>query len=285
MSSSLPPNPSPRIKAGIDLFGDNLTTSELEKWYREESEAFFSQNATSANVDPWYAYMRYVNRIYGFSYVRKLLTSNPDILSIGPADGTELDDLKLFFEDPQIFALEASENFQSILSKKDLNISIVKPSFTGDIKLEDNSISLALALSVLHHIPNVAYVLNEINRTLRPNGIVLVREPCSAMGIWGSDRGCTPNERGISKAYLLSKAKSLGWTLLRKPLPIHFEPMNKVLHKSNLYRSFSPFKNYSVLFIIDLLVSRVFSKNDHYWRQTILSKFGPSSYFYIFSKK
>ncbi len=229
--------------------------------------------------------MRYVNRIYGLSYVKELLPSNPDILSIGPGDGTELDDLKLFFADPRIFALEASQNFQSILSNKNLNISIVKPSFTGVINLEDHSISLALALSVLHHIPNVAYTLNEIDRTLRPNGIVLVREPCSAMGIWGSDRGCTPNERGISKAYLLSRAKCLGWTLLRKPLPIHFEPMNKILHKFNLYRSFSPFSNYSVLYILDLLISRVVSTNDHYWRQTLFSKFGPSSYFYIFSKK
>ena len=170
------------------------------------------------------------------------------------------------------------------MAQKNLDLSIVKPSYTGQINLDQNSVSLVLALSVLHHIPNVAFTLTEIDRTLRSNGIVLIREPCSSMGKWGTSRGCTPNERGISREYLLNKANSLGWTLLRKPLPIHLEPLNKLIHKFNLYRPPSPFRNFAFLYMLDSFLSRAVSPNDKYWRQSFFSKIGPSSYFYIFSK-
>ena len=101
MPSSLPSNPTYRVRSGKDLYGDDLTLPQLEKWYREESEAFFSQNESSATFDPWYAYMRYVNCLYAFSFIKDILPQYPHFLSLGPGDGTELMILLPIFPAPR----------------------------------------------------------------------------------------------------------------------------------------------------------------------------------------
>lgn len=282
-TTSLPRNPTPLVKRGTVLYGDELSSLQLEEWYKQESEAFFLQNSLSSSEDPWYAYMRYVNRIYAFSYLSSLLPTSPSILALGPGDGAELEDLSFYFNQPSLYALESSSSFRVSLSHKFPSISLVSPHYSGSIDLPDSHVDFTLALSVLHHIPNVSFVLSEIDRVLKPGGFVIVREPCSSMGIWGTKRVCTPNERGISKNYFLSKARRLGWTLLKPPLPIHFEPMNKLFHSLNLYQKPSLLQH-QFLFAIDTLVNKIIAFNDIYWRDTLLSKFGPSSYFYLLRK-
>lgn len=101
------------------------------------------------------------------------------------------------------------------------------------------------------------------------------------MGDWRYERISTPNERGISKHLLLRMAERAGFTTERTPLPILFEPINKLLKKTIDF-DYIPLRG---LYYFDLFVSRLVSINDHYWRDTWLKKVGPSSYFYVLRKR
>lgn len=68
----------------------------------------------------------------------------------------------------------------------------------GKISFEDNSFDLITSFSVLHHVPNVSFVISELVRVLSKDGYLLIREPIHSMGDWSVKReGLTKNERGI----------------------------------------------------------------------------------------
>jgi ubiquinone/menaquinone biosynthesis C-methylase UbiE len=47
------------------------------------------------------------------------------------------------------------------------------------LPLYDGSIDMCMAFGLLHHIPDLAYALNEIYRVLRRGGIFIFRDPCA----------------------------------------------------------------------------------------------------------
>ena len=278
INSSLPINPNDLIKSGKKLFGEELSKSELKIWFQQEENAFYETGSDSAVIDPWYAYIRYVNKRLGYKVIADLLHQPAEVIALGPGDGAEFGDLLKSFKIKRIHCIEASKEFQKILKRNFQNTVIIEPRYTGDIDMPNNSANLFLAYSVLHHIPNVGKVMAEIGRVTQKNGILIIREPCSSMGMWGTNRSATPNERGISKNLMVNIATDNGFTLLTKPVPILYQSINKLIVKK-ICRM-----NNSILYLLDRTISKIVSLNDHYWRDTLVKKIGPSSYFYIFKK-
>ena len=279
-STSLPELITPEIMDGSHLAGDDFEGARLKRWFLEEQEAFFKGDSGNSDKDPWYAYMRYVNRKLGFSHVKKRKGRASSMLILGPGSGSEVEDFAKENPNCRLHFLEASENFQQILRDRFPDSTIVVPHYSGEIDLADSTQDLVCSFSVLHHIPNVSKVMKEIGRITRRGGFLMVREPCSSMGDWRGPRSATPNERGISRSLITTFAERAGFLLERSPVPIIFEPLNKFLKK------FAKFNRlpFPVLYVIDRIISRILSYNDHYWRNSFYKKLGPSSYFYLFIK-
>lgn len=269
--TSLPSEISDAVKSGDVLVGDDFSADQLEQWFNQEKEAFFTGDSGNSYVDPWYTYMRYVNDILGFSYIG----ASGNMLVLGPGNGTEVSR----FSDWSLTFVEASDSFKQALKDRFPTSVIIHPKPSGQMSLPSNSQDVVCAFSVLHHIPNVSAVIREISRVTKPGGIFLVREPCSSMGDWRYPRPATPNERGISAHLLKRIASDQGFKLVRKT-PILFEPINKLLKRTIGFRMI-PF---ALLYAIDRFISSVVALNDHYWRNTFLRKIGPSGYFFVFRK-
>ncbi|HWZ61731.1 MAG TPA: class I SAM-dependent methyltransferase [Steroidobacteraceae bacterium] len=280
VATSLPLEVSADIRAGRTLAGDDFTGEQLATWLAQEKEAFYQADGANSEVDPWYSYMRFLNETLGFARLDADAVAPKSVLVIGPGSGTEIEQFARRNPQWRLHFLESSENFSRSLTRKWPNSAIIHPTVAGDIELASASQSLVCAFSVLHHIPNVSKVLREVSRVLAPGGTLLVREPCSSMGDWRLPRSATPNERGIGRRLLVEIAQRCGLEPARPPVPILFEPLNRVF-KGLLARGALSFP---ALYAVDRVVSALVSVNDHYWRDRWHKKLGPSAYFYVFRK-
>lgn len=277
--TSLPNNISKSIKSGVSLAGDDFSGSQLERWYAQEKEGYYEKHPLTEAPDPWYAYMRYVNEVLFFSTVSKNITSGSGVF-LGSGSGIEA---KKFYQSNTNWTLnfvESSDNFRSELLSNFIGSNVIESNVDGNINLESNSNDIVCAFSVLHHIANVTHVVNEIYRVTKPGGVFFVREPCSSMGDWRFTRSATPNERGISKKFMIKAATDAGFYIKKYPVPIVFEPINKCLSKIGLLDKIP----LQLVYLVDRILSLVLSFNDHYWRDRLYKKFGPSAYAYIFYK-
>lgn len=281
--TSLPFNLSTEIKDGSALAGDEFNDEQLLKWFAEEREAFYDVNEGNSETDPWYAYMRLVNERLGFSRIRWPRSGQRSILILGPGSGIEIARFTAENPDWRICFLEASENFKAELKSKYPQSQVINATISGDISVEQGSQDVVCAFSVLHHLPRVSHVIRETFRVLKPGGLLLVREPCSSMGDWRFPRSATPNERGISRAFLVQTACRVGFTVEAKPIPILFSPLNSLFAWLGCRWLMTPFLFYP-FYWFDRVISWLVSFNDYYWRDARYKKFGPSAYFYIFRK-
>jgi len=283
INTSLPLVVSKDIKNGHVLAGDDLQGEALSNWYAQEEEAFAGKDISLSltDTDPWYAYMRYVNNKLIFNRLGQLFGDCGSILFVGPGNGKEAEIISQLYPNWAIYFLEASADLRKSLKKKFAASVILKPNTNGTILLDDGSIDVVCAFSVLHHIANVSAHLAEFERILANRGRIFVREPCSSMGDWTKVRKTTPNERGISKYFFLHTALKLNLEPATPPRAIFFEPLNKLAHRLSLWHAM----NFKTVFKLDILISKVFSFNDHYWRDTTLKKLGPSTYLYEFVRR
>jgi SAM-dependent methyltransferase len=74
---------------------------------------------------------------------------------------------------------------------------------------------LVTCLGVLHHIPNVTTVVQEIGRVMAPGGWAVIREPVVSMGDWRSrdHPGLTKRERGIPRRLLEAAVRDAGFLI------------------------------------------------------------------------
>ncbi len=280
-STSLPMEPSREIKDGEVLAGDDFFGDELIKWFLQEKEAYYSENKGESDTDNWYGYMRCVNQKLGFSKITLREREPCSLLVLGPGSGIEVD---RFASDNSMWSinfLEASDNFKAELRNKYPQSHLINAMTNGDISLASNSQDVVCAFSVLHHIPNVSHVIREVYRVMKPGGLFLVREPCSSMGDWRFPRAATPNERGLSVRWLIAVAKSAGFKVETKPIPILFYPLRSFVKKLG----FDFVLTWKLYYLVDRLVSSLASMNDYYWRDCWYKKFGPSAYFYVLRKR
>ncbi|MDA1307283.1 MAG: class I SAM-dependent methyltransferase [Acidobacteria bacterium] len=276
--TSLPQDITDDFRSGRVLAGDDLRGEALARWYAQEKEAYFEEGADSGVTDPWYAYMRYVNDRLVFHHVAQRAPGT--ILFLGAADGIEAADFHRRHPEWRLAFIESSDSFRAALTQRFPGAEVREPSLDGRMPFADGSVDVVCAFSVLHHIANVTDVLRETARILSPGGAFFVREPCSSMGDWRRARSATPNERGISREWMLTSARAVGLQVASRPVPVVFEPINKMLVRTIGYRVIPQ----PLLYVVDRFISSALAFNDHYWRDTPLKKLGPSSYLFTFQK-
>lgn len=259
--------------SGKKLFGDDFNEEQILQWYRDEEEGY--ANLGNNNKEKYSYQYTAMNELYGFKYIDKKRKFK-NALGFGSAYGHEF--LPIIEQIDRLTILEPSEQLRS---KKLGNLEpiYIKPNVLGNLDFQDNCFDLIICSGVLHHIPNVTFVLSELQRVLSPNGILIVREPIVSMGDWSKSReGLTKNERGIPLNYFN-----------------HFIKINKlkIVSKQFCDSSFASrifqtvlSKSYNSFLIqrIDKFFSLIFSWNYKYHRRNFFEKLAPASIYLVLSK-
>jgi SAM-dependent methyltransferase len=185
-----------RFLSGRALYGDDFTPAEIEAWYDDEREGYanLGSGAEDNSSGRGYGYHNF-NRRHAFRY----LPPGPlgDALGLGAAYGDEF--APIIDRVDSITILEPSKALRSP-AVKDVALKYVDPAPSGLMPFDDASFDLVTSFGVLHHIPNVTTVVNEVVRVLRRGGLFVVREPIHSMGDWRRPRrGLTSRERGIPR--------------------------------------------------------------------------------------
>lgn len=81
-------------------------------------------------------------------------------------------------------------------------------------------------LGVLHHVPNVSYILQEFSRVLRKDGVVMIREPITSMHAFDgiSRPHMTKRERGLPLGPFREAIQAAGLTI-QKETAYEFGPL------------------------------------------------------------
>ncbi len=256
---------SEKIRQGIELYGNDMSLSEIEDWYRDEEYGYFELTQDTDHKYGYYA----LNDFHAFSLIRKRRFKT--CVAIGCAHGKDI--LPLANQVDRFIGIEPAEKWW----REDISgtpATFMKPEVNGDIMLPDGSVDLVISLGVLHHIPNVSHVIAEISRVLEPGGIFIVREPISSMGDWRKPRrGLTSRERGISFKWLADKLRSANFDTIRSRR-VMFSLTAKLPFPAR------PFNSKFIVFF-DWIAAEFMSWNDHYWRDTVIKKVSPTSSYFV----
>jgi hypothetical protein len=132
---------------------------------------------------------------------------------------------------------------------------------------------------VLHHIPNVSYVIRELYRCLQPGGYALLREPVVSMGDWTRPRpGLTRRERGIPLPIFRRIVEETGLTIKRETLCM-FPLLPRLWHMLGRPAYNSTFATY-----VDNFFSRLLRWNLRYHATSVFTKLRPNSVYYVLTK-
>jgi hypothetical protein len=139
---------------GVKLYGNDFSLEEIRQWYEDEKEGY--AGLLEKTTQYCYSYHA-LNVIHGYRYLPDRIFRR--VLSVGGAYGDEL--LPVYDKIEEIYILEPSERlYRSFLNNKPLNY--IKPNIEGKLSFPDNYFELITCFGVLHHIPNVSYVMSEI---------------------------------------------------------------------------------------------------------------------------
>jgi len=257
---------------GQKLYGDDFTPEEIQRWHEMEKEGY-GDLVRKRPHDYSYEYQA-LNRRHGFRHVQ--IKPESRALAIGGAFCEELRPVAKRLA--HITNLDPSTYFD-VDTLDGVPIEHVKPSVSGKMPFTDNSFDLITCFGVLHHIPNVSFVMGECFRTLSPGGIMLLREPIVSMGDWRKPRpGLTANERGIPENILVEIAISTGFEINNRAL-CDFSPLGRLAAKLGI-RIFS----FPAGVLADSLLSNIFAFNRRYHRTSIWHKFAPASLALVLKK-
>jgi len=262
--------------SGEKLYGDDFNLDDIKSWYNDEAEGYYHLSKNTNNSIPSYGY-HVVNGAYAFKYLKnkKFVTA----LGFGAAYGKEFEPIIDKIE--KLYIIDASKSMHSS------NIGSLKPIYemsnvNGSINFSNNTFDLITCLGVLHHIPNVSFVLSELYRVLKPNGIFILREPIVSMGDWRLPRkGLTVRERGIPIKLLDNALHTLGFsTIKRSFLFTSMSFANRMIGR-HLKK---PLYEYKLYVYFDKMLSFFLASNNHYHPQNIIQKIAPASVYYVLTK-
>lgn len=267
------PSPPADIK-----YRDEFDLGELKRWYEEEECGYFDLCSTQSSVVQDDGLRdenngcRVLNWWYGYRFPEA--TTFDHCVGLGAADGTDIITLAPLVK--QFTVVEPAEKFwrDNIGGK---HSTYVKPQVSGLLPISTGSVDLVTSLGVLHHIANVSFVIQEIGRVLRPNGLFVFREPIHSMGDWRKPRhGLTRNERGIPPHIIHSRLASAGLQPIRWKYCM-FGPISRLQDLGLLRDAW----NKRWLMPFDELLSQVFSWNLVYHRKSFKEKVAPHCLFAI----
>jgi SAM-dependent methyltransferase len=254
---------------GNHLFGDDMSPAELARWYEFEKEGY-AQIVADRNKPYEYAYHA-LNTVHGYNHIGNGTLDH--VLGLGSAYGEEFKPVI-----QRINRLTIVEPSDTLVSGQleGKPITYVKPQVSGELPFPDKTFDLVTAFGVLHHIPNVSFVMKEICRTLKPGGHFLTREPIVSMGNFLKPRpGLTMHERGIPIPYFRKSIAGAGMTIVRESL-IGFPITMWLFRKLRM-----PTNNTPIATRIDSMVSRMFAWNWTYHSDAFVRKFRPTNVYFV----
>ncbi|MGH8611260.1 MAG: class I SAM-dependent methyltransferase [Gammaproteobacteria bacterium] len=266
-------NQLPDYLSGAKCYGDDFSESEILAWYEDEAEAYADLGARDRQSYKYHYHA--LNRLLGFSHLGARTFEH--VVGLGSAYGDELSPIIRRIK--RITILDPSDAF-IVDNVQGVPVTYEKPRPSGDLPFLSESVDMFTCFGVLHHIPNVSHVIQEMGRCLALGGVVLLREPTVSMGDRTRPRpGLTRRERGIPLGVMRSAIAAAGLEIV-KFTPFGFGPVTLAWHRlvrSSLYNS-------HVGLMLDVLCSRITAWNYRYHRQTVLDRFAPSSAFWVLSK-
>jgi len=263
-------DPIERFLSGEALVGDDYGPTEIARWFEDERDAY----ARLAAKDPSaYRYGYHgLNRWHGFRHLdprRRFAHA----CGFGSAFGDELLPLRERLD--RVTIIDSSRKFENTVLDG-VSASFIEARPSGEIAAEDGSFDLITCFGVLHHIPNVSFVLRELARCLRPDGVLLLREPTSSMGDWRRPRaGCTPRERGLPAGLFRRMIEDSGLVIEHRSHCV-FPPFAALFARLGIsVHAFRP------TVVVDHALSALTARNYRYHRRTFFERFAPASEFFV----
>ncbi len=259
--------------AGQQIYGDDFTAAQIEAWFADEAQGY--AGLLAAADGPYRYGYHALNDWHGFSHLPRGWRAQ-QVLAFGSAYGHEL--LPHLGRMQHITLLDAAPQLAPpALQGRAVSCLQAQPS--GQIAAPAGSFDLLTCFGVLHHIPNVSFVLGELYRVTAPGGMALVREPITSMGDWRAPRaGLTRRERGFPRQPLAAAIEAAGWQIVRASA-CQFSPLTKLAHQLRL----GVFDK-RWLTAVDAALAAAFAWNWRYHRTGLASRFAPGSMFYVLRK-
>ena len=259
--------------SGQKLYGDDFNQTQIDQWFKDEEHGYAELHGSDQKKHA-YGYEE-LNVLHGFSRLKKG-SKYRHVLGFGSNFGDEL--MPILAQCESITLLDSSSRFE-VADLRGVPVRYIIADPTGRINLPDGSVDLITCFGVLHHIPNISFIVSEFARVLMPGGVVLVREPITTMGDWRNRRrGLTLRERGIPQDLFLKIFKNSDLQLDRVA-DCYFPPWVRLCSKFGLF----VFSN-RIATVIDALFSIAFRFNYSYHRGGTYSRFAPASLFVVASK-
>lgn len=259
--------------SGERLYGDDFTPEQIKEWYDDEKEGYAELGAKDAST---YTYCYHsLNAHHGIRYIKHRERFEHG-LGMGSAYGDEF--LPLLSRIKRLTILDPSGAFEqdNIFGTP---CTYVSPAVDGRLPFSDGSFDLMTSLGVLHHIPNVTTVLNEMFRCLAVGGYALLREPIVSMGDWSKPRpGLTKRERGIPVGLLRGMIRRAGFVVAHESFCCL-----SMVHMVGKYLR-QPIFNSTVATWIDAGLSKSFQRNVRYHSDRLMHKLRPTCIYCVLTK-
>jgi len=262
-----------QYKSGDKLYGDDFKINQIEQWYKEEEEAYAQlegENITQDNFE-----YTNIDQLFGFPNI--CIKKYEFVLGFGASWGYEF--IPIISRIQNLIIIDSSEITRSA-TLGNIKPEYIKANSTGKIDFEDNSFNLITSFSVLHHIPNVSFVISELIRVLSVEGYLLIREPIHSMGDWSTNRsGLTKNERGIHYKLLEQFIDQAGGEIVHKTYHFFmYSFLKRLLGNPH-------FLNSKWYLKINNFLSHLFLWNFHYHPQNKFQRIAPQMVYFIVVKK
>jgi SAM-dependent methyltransferase len=252
--------------SGKQLIGNDFSPQQVEEWFRDEKEASLELRGSNYK----YAYHA-LNWLHAWRRVPKGIFERA--LAYGGGTGAEL--LPIASSLGAVTILESSTKFTP-----QIPAGYAESREDGTIPFPADTFDLVTCLNVLHHIPRVSFVIQEISRVTKPGGYLILNEPTTSMGDWREKRpGLTPRERGIPIELLRMFLIKGGFEVLNEDRCM-FAPLVKAstLFWRNAYNS-------RAFTVIDWLFSNLPVWTNRYYSEKFVHKVRPVSVFFILRKQ
>ncbi|HUW83054.1 MAG TPA: class I SAM-dependent methyltransferase [Phycisphaerae bacterium] len=260
--------------SGEKLYGDDFTLEQIEQWFSDEQEGYADLGAKDKQ-NYRYGYHQ-LNMRHGYSCLGPRRFKHA--LGLGSAYGAEF--IPIADRIGFITILDPSEAFSGTKAINGVPCEYCRPNIDGGMPFQNESFDLITCLGVMHHIPNVSKVMKECFRCVQTSGVMVIREPIVSMGDWRQPRaGLTKRERGIPIRVFRRVIIDSGFTIKREAL-CNFPAIPKPAARIGVVA----YNNYALVWLDDVL-SRVFSWNTKYHRTNFIAKLGPSSAFFVLTKR
>jgi len=264
---------SQRYLSGRELWGNDFTQDQLEEWFADECEAYADLGAAESSAESYGYHGLNLQCGYRLLPYRRF----GHALGIGSSFGGEF--LPLLERVEKITVLEPSARLRTT-DLRGVPLRYVDPSATGRMPFGNSEFDLVTCLGVLHPIPNVTTVVQEIGRVTAPGGWVVIREPVVSMGDWRSrdQPGLTKRERGIPRQLLEVAVRDAGFLIKSSVFcQATLTPRVSRMVRCNMYGTRAGA-------VIDRMLSIATAWNYRYHAESFWQKLRPSSVYIVAHK-